>query len=94
MSVASSDVLPSSSSIIITPETNLTPDEKRDLLFNVSRSLEIPMEDFDVNWWPLVSNVWTQWNSYKQLNGDCWKVFACCFMKHQVKYTTKGKHPK
>ncbi|RHZ74083.1 hypothetical protein Glove_227g182 [Diversispora epigaea] len=43
--------------------SNLTPDEKRNLLFDVTCSLEIPMKDFDENWWPLVSNIWTQWNS-------------------------------
>jgi len=67
--------------------TNLTPEEKRNLLFNVSRSLEIPMKDFDENWWPLISNVWTQWSSYKQENGNFQKDFACRFMKHQKSST-------
>jgi hypothetical protein len=39
---------------------DLTPDENRDLLFDVDRSLEIPIDDFNENWWPLVSNIWTQ----------------------------------
>ncbi len=60
---------------------DLTPDEKRDLLFDVDCSLEIPIDDFNENWWPLVSNVWTKWNSYKHANGDVWKVFGCRFMK-------------
>jgi len=30
--------------------TNLTPDEKRNLIFNVNDTLEIPIEDFDNNW--------------------------------------------
>src|SRR6185503_12177159 len=31
--------------------------QKRDLLFYVNCSLEIPTNDFDDNWWPLVSNI-------------------------------------
>ena len=71
----------------IKPAANLTPDEKWGLLFDVSCSLEILIEDFDKNWWPLVLNIWTKWNSYKQANGDVWKVFACCFTKHQESST-------
>ena len=41
------------------------------------------MEDFDGNWWLLVSNIWTQWNSYKQTNGNIRKDFTCHFTKHQ-----------
>ncbi|RHZ79614.1 hypothetical protein Glove_143g4 [Diversispora epigaea] len=63
--------------------SNLTPDEKRNLLFDVTCSLEIPMKDFDENWWPLVSNIWTQWNSYKQTNGNIRKDFVCRLMKHR-----------
>ena len=66
MSSASSPLTP----LIITSTSNLTPDEKRGLLFDIDCSIEILMEDFNNNWWPLVSNVWTQWNSYKQVNGD------------------------
>ena len=39
---------------------NFTPDEKRNLLFDVDCPLEIPMDDFNENWWPIVSNIWTQ----------------------------------
>ncbi|CAG8847856.1 32488_t:CDS:1, partial [Gigaspora margarita] len=49
---------------------NLTPDEKRGLLFNVNFPLEIPMTDFNDAWWPLVTNIWTQWNSYKSVDSD------------------------
>ncbi|GBC09883.1 hypothetical protein RclHR1_00920001 [Rhizophagus clarus] len=71
----------------ITPPEDLTPDEKRSLLFNVSCSLEILMKDFDKDWWPLVSNIWTQWNSHTQVNGNVRKVFACRFTKHRVSST-------
>jgi hypothetical protein len=77
MSTAASDVM------LITSTTNFTPDEKRDLLFNINHTLEIPMDDFNENWWPIVSNIWTQWNSCKHTNGDVRKVFACRFTKHQ-----------
>ena len=46
--------------LIITSTSNLISDEKRDLFFNVDRTLEIPMEDFNNEWWPLVSNIWTK----------------------------------
>ncbi|CAG8801048.1 7017_t:CDS:1, partial [Gigaspora margarita] len=48
--------------------TNHTPDDRWILLFDVNLSLEIPIEDFDENWWPLVTNVWVQWNYYKYAN--------------------------
>ncbi|PKY32489.1 hypothetical protein RhiirB3_450700 [Rhizophagus irregularis] len=46
MSVPSSQstVLPASSPLIITSASNLTSDEKQNLLFDVDRALEIPME--------------------------------------------------
>src|SRR5579862_2135351 len=62
---------------------NLTPDEKRNLIFNVNDVLEIPIKDFNDNWWPLVTNIWTQYNSWKLVNGDYWKVFTCRLMKHR-----------
>ena len=71
------------SSTVITSETHFTPDEKRNLLFNINCPLEIQIEDFNENWWPLISNIWTQWNSYKQVNGDVTKVFACRFTKYR-----------
>src|SRR6266498_4019363 len=66
-------------SSVITLSANFTLDEKWNLLFNINDSLEISMEDFEENWWSLVSNIWTQWNSYKLENGNYWKVFACRF---------------
>src|SRR6266516_6658528 len=74
-----------SSVVILTADLAL--DEKRDLLFDVDHSLEIPIDDFNENWWPLVSNIWTKWNSYKQVNGDVWKVFGCRFMKFRESST-------
>jgi len=57
-------------SLVDTSTANFTAKEKQNLLFNVNCSLEIPIDDFNENWWPLVTNIWTQWNSYKQSNGD------------------------
>ena len=53
MSTAASDVM------LVISTTNFTPDEKQDLLFNINRTLEIPIDDFNENWWPIISNIWT-----------------------------------
>ena len=71
------------SSTAMSSLVNLTPDEIRSLIFNVNSTLEIPIGDFDDNWWPLVTNIWTQWNSWRLANGDSWKVFACRLTKHR-----------
>ncbi|RHZ47087.1 hypothetical protein Glove_593g45 [Diversispora epigaea] len=62
VSSAITPVVPSVSSVVtasvpsvVTSISNLKPDEKRSFLFDINCSLEIPMEDFDNNWWPLVS---------------------------------------
>ncbi len=88
-------VTPASSAsvpLIITSTSNLTSDEKRILLFDVDRTLEIPMEDFNNNWWPLVSNIWTKWDSYKYVNGDIRKTFTCRFMKHRESSTRQKEN--
>ena len=77
---------------VILSTANFTPDEKRSLLFDVNRSLEISMEDFDENWWPFVSNIWTQWNSYKQEDGTVRKIFACRFAKHRESSSRKEEN--
>ncbi|CAG8598343.1 5390_t:CDS:2, partial [Rhizophagus irregularis] len=56
----------SATTLVATQMTNITSEEKQNLLFDVNCSLEVQMEDFDEIWWPLVSNIWTQWTSYKQ----------------------------
>lgn len=38
---------------------NLTPDMKRNVLFNINQPVTIPLREFDDEWWPLVFNVWT-----------------------------------
>ncbi|RHZ81196.1 hypothetical protein Glove_123g126 [Diversispora epigaea] len=60
ISSAITPVVPSVSSVVtasvpsvVTSISNLKLDEKRNLLFDVNCSLEIPMENFDNNWWPL-----------------------------------------
>ncbi|RHZ79647.1 hypothetical protein Glove_143g94 [Diversispora epigaea] len=68
---------------------HFTSDEKRALLFNIKNTLEISEEEFDNSWWPLVSNVWTQFNSCKLNNSDSWKVFTCRFTKHLICMTSK-----
>ncbi|RUS25088.1 hypothetical protein BC938DRAFT_472638 [Jimgerdemannia flammicorona] len=59
----------------------LSANEKCALLFNVGSPLKIPMKEFDEQWWPLISNVWTECSHYKSLNGDFWKTFSCRFAK-------------
>ncbi|CAG8667206.1 30164_t:CDS:2, partial [Gigaspora margarita] len=71
---------------------NLTLDKKRDLLFNINVSLEIQMGDFDDAWWLLVTNIWTQWNSYKSVGGDISKVFTCYFTKHRETSTCQKEN--
>ena len=85
-------VFSASAPLIITSTSNLTPDEKRDLLFDVGRTLEIPIEDFNDEWWPAVSNIWTKWDSYKYVNGDIQKIFACRFMKHRESSTREKEN--
>ncbi|POG70593.1 hypothetical protein GLOIN_2v1775727 [Rhizophagus irregularis DAOM 181602=DAOM 197198] len=78
--------------LIITSTSNLTPNKKRDLLFDVDRTLEIPMEVFNDEWWLLVSNIWTKWDSYEYVNGDIRKTFACRFMKHRESSTREKEN--
>ncbi|CAB5186666.1 unnamed protein product [Rhizophagus irregularis] len=80
--------------LIITSTSNLTPNEKRDLLFDVDRTLEIPMEVLNDEWWPLVLNIWMKWDSYEYVNGDIRKTFACRFMKHRESKVDRLKRPK
>ena len=47
---------------------NITPTEKRMRLFNVNEPIELSIEEFEKNWWPLVTNIWTQYNAYKHIN--------------------------
>ena len=35
------------------------PNEKQKLLFDVDCPLNISIDDFNENWWPLVLNIWT-----------------------------------
>jgi hypothetical protein len=67
---AISPVNTSATTLVAAQMTNITSEEKRNLLFDVNCSLEVQIEDFDKNWWPLVSNIWTQWTLYKQVNGN------------------------
>src|SRR5690349_10528806 len=90
--VATTTSTTSTTPTTFTPTAHLTPNEKRSLLFNVNCSLEIKMEDFDENWRPLISNVWTQWSSYKQANGNVRKEFACRFTKHRESNTRQKEN--
>ena len=50
------------------------------------------MEDFNDKWWPLVSNIWTKWDSYNFANGNIRKTFACRYMKHRESSTQEKEN--
>jgi hypothetical protein len=54
---------------------------------------EISMDEFDKDWWPLVSNVWTERNQSKRSNGDSSKVYTCRFAKSKPSSTRKEGIP-
>ncbi|CAG8819590.1 4577_t:CDS:1, partial [Racocetra persica] len=35
---------------------------KRDILFNLDQPVEVPLDEFNSKWWPLILNVWVQFN--------------------------------
>ncbi len=53
--------------IEINISAQLISDQKRALFFNINQPFEIPLEEFDNNWLPLVSNIWTRF-AYRNLN--------------------------
>ncbi|CAB4421298.1 unnamed protein product [Rhizophagus irregularis] len=60
---------PLASNIINIPVSEaLTPNQKRNLLFNVEQPLELSIEEFDKEWWPLVSNIWTNFSHKNNVN--------------------------
>ncbi|RHZ76598.1 hypothetical protein Glove_195g8 [Diversispora epigaea] len=66
---------------IDSPEAEeLTSNQKRDLLFNVNQSLELSLQKFDNEWWPLVSNIWMGFN-FKKKNGDTTTTYTCHLTK-------------
>ncbi|RHZ57021.1 hypothetical protein Glove_395g66 [Diversispora epigaea] len=71
----------------------LTPSQKRTLLFNINQPLELSMQKFDDDWWPLVSNVWTGFNLKKKANGDSSQTYTCRFTKIRESSTRKEGIP-
>ncbi|RHZ77044.1 hypothetical protein Glove_186g21 [Diversispora epigaea] len=67
----------------------LTPNQKRDLLFNIKQPLELLIEEFNNNWWPLISNIWMGFNLKKKVNGDSLQTYTCRFTKHNPSSTRK-----
>ncbi|RHZ57876.1 hypothetical protein Glove_382g50 [Diversispora epigaea] len=72
---------------------NLTIDQKRTLLFNVQQPFEVPMKEFDDEWWPLVTNIWIKFSYKNHVNGNSWKTFVCRFTKHFESSTRKQDIP-
>ncbi|RHZ85353.1 hypothetical protein Glove_66g168 [Diversispora epigaea] len=85
----------------VSPATNidlliskeLTPSQKRNLLFNIGLPLELLVQDFDSNWWPLISNVWTGFDFKKKANGDSSQTYTCRLTKHNQSSTRKEGIP-
>ncbi|RHZ85584.1 hypothetical protein Glove_64g118 [Diversispora epigaea] len=67
----------------------ITPSQKCDLLFNINHLLELPVQEFDDNWWSLVSNVWTVFNFKKKTNGDSSQIYTCHLTKCKQSSTRK-----
>ncbi|CAB4475264.1 unnamed protein product [Rhizophagus irregularis] len=73
--------------------TSISEKQKHILLFNVNQPLELSIEEFDKEWWPFVSNIWTSFSCKNNVNGDSWKVFVCQFKKHNKSSTRKEGIP-
>ena len=75
-------MMPFASNIINTPVSEASiPNQKWNFLFNVEQPLELSIEEFDKEWWPLVSNIWTNFSHKNNVNGNSWEVFICRFNK-------------
>ncbi|RHZ73628.1 hypothetical protein Glove_230g12 [Diversispora epigaea] len=67
----------------------LTSSRNCDLLFNISQLLETLAQDFNSNWWPLVSNVWIWFNLKKKANGDSSQKYTWHLTKHNQSSTQR-----
>ncbi|CAG8530523.1 7486_t:CDS:2, partial [Cetraspora pellucida] len=61
----------------------LTCDQRRALLFNIQQLFEVPMKEFDDEWWPLVMNFWVKYSHKKLVNGNSWKTFVSWYVAKQ-----------
>ncbi|RHZ87659.1 hypothetical protein Glove_33g268 [Diversispora epigaea] len=69
-------------------------DEKEDLDDDLDEMgylqlLETLAQDFNSNWWPLVSNVWTWFNLKKKANGDSSQTYTWHLIKHNQSSTQR-----
>jgi hypothetical protein len=71
----------------------LSANEKRTRLFNVGSPFEVSIAEFDKDWWPLVSNIWTESSNYKAVSGDSFKVYVCRFAKRTKSSSRKEGIP-
>ncbi|RIB21761.1 hypothetical protein C2G38_2175697 [Gigaspora rosea] len=67
--------------------SRLTPDQRRKFLFNAKQPFEVQEQDFDKEWWPLVTNMWARYSSRNHNNGNSWVAYACRFTKHNQSST-------
>ncbi|RIB18966.1 hypothetical protein C2G38_1966020, partial [Gigaspora rosea] len=71
----------------------LIPDQKYKLLFNINQPIELFIQEFDTEWWPLLLNVWTEFNHKKKVNGDLSKTYTYRFTKNNESSTQKDEVP-
>ena len=56
--------------IVMDSIVGLTCDQKRTLLYNIQQPFEVPMTEFDDEWWPLVTNIWVKFSHKTLVNGN------------------------
>ena len=75
------DKFPSCTTITDKRPSSPTPQDKRSTLFNLPEPMAIATAEFQVNWWPLADNFWTQTQKYTRGNGDIVHEYACRLSK-------------
>ncbi|GBB95980.1 hypothetical protein RclHR1_02660001, partial [Rhizophagus clarus] len=62
---------------------------KKQFAPSASHNVNHDYEEFDKEWWPLVSNIWTNFSHKNNVNGNSWEVFICRFNKPKKSSTRK-----
>ena len=52
----------------------------------MNEPIELPIEEFK-ELVAVVTNIWTQYNYYKFVNGNSWKIYVCRLAKHRESST-------
>ncbi|KAF8950179.1 hypothetical protein BGZ46_004691 [Entomortierella lignicola] len=75
------------------PGTTQVPEHDRSELFNLKDPIVLPTKDFKEVVWPLISNVWTQYDHYKSVTGETSYIYACRMTKIRKSSTRKDDVP-